>query len=52
MKLKDAVIGSRKGIFFTLAIVLLIIPLILLSSFYINSSQTKIEDTTSQIRCD
>ena len=52
MKLKDTVIGSRKGVFFTLAIVLLIIPLILLSSFYINSSQTKIEDTTSQIRCD
>ena len=42
----------RRGVFFTLAIVLLIIPLILLTTFYLNSSQTKLEDTTSQIRCD
>jgi len=52
MKLTNAVTGNGKGMFFTMAIVLLIIPLIFLSSFYLNSSQTKIEDTTSQIRCD
>jgi hypothetical protein len=52
MKQKEAMTGNRKGVFFTLAVVLLIIPLIILSSFYINSSQTKIQDTTSQIRCD
>ena len=43
---------SNRGIFYTMATVLLVIPIILLSSFYINSAQTRIEDTTSQIRCD
>ncbi|MFZ2456612.1 MAG: hypothetical protein WAX07_09065 [Candidatus Altiarchaeia archaeon] len=41
-----------KGIFFTLAIVLLMIPLIFLASFYLMSTETKIDDTTSRIRCD
>jgi len=40
----------NRGIFYTLAAVLLIIPIILLSAFYMNSTQTRIEDTTSQIR--
>lgn len=43
---------SRTGLFYTLAAVLLIVPLILLTSFYMGSSETKIEDTTSKIRCD
>ena len=44
--------GNRRGILFTLAIILLIIPLIFLISFYVGTSKTKIEDTTARIRCD
>ncbi|MBN2250892.1 MAG: hypothetical protein JW724_02305 [Candidatus Altiarchaeota archaeon] len=44
--------GRRKGVFFTLAIVLLLIPLIFLVYFYVGLSQTKMEDTTAKIRCD
>mgnify|MGYP000041112746 FL=1 len=43
---------KNKGVFFTLAIILLIIPLILLVSFYVGTSKTKIEDATAKIRCD
>jgi hypothetical protein len=52
MKPIRSFLKQRRGVFFTLAIVLLVIPLILLSSFYINSSQTRLDDTTSQMRCD
>ncbi|MEA3254732.1 MAG: hypothetical protein U9Q22_02735 [Candidatus Altiarchaeota archaeon] len=45
-------LGNRRGILFTLAIILLIIPLIFLISFYVGTSKTKIEDTTARIRCD
>jgi len=44
--------ACNRGIFYTMAAVLLIIPIILLSAFYMNSTQTRIEDTTSRIRCD
>lgn len=43
---------NRKGIFFTIAIILLIIPLIFLVSFYVGTSKTKVEDTVAKIRCD
>ncbi len=44
--------ARRKGIFFTLAIILLLIPLMMLVSFYVTTSKTRIDDETSQLRCD
>jgi hypothetical protein len=42
----------QRGVFFTLGIVLLIIPLILLVVFYYSAETTKTQDTISKIRCD
>ncbi|MDD5111004.1 MAG: immune inhibitor A [Candidatus Altiarchaeota archaeon] len=43
---------ERKGFIFTLAAVLLIIPLLLLVEYYATSINTKSEDTIAKIRCD
>jgi hypothetical protein len=43
---------NRKGVFFTLAILLIVLPLILLVSYYVTLPQTKMVDTNSKIRCD
>ena len=40
------------GLFFTLGIILLIIPLILFIAYYATMAQTKTTDTISKIRCD
>lgn len=42
----------KKGFFFTIGIILLIIPLLLLIAFYTETSKTKTEDTIGKIRCD
>jgi hypothetical protein len=49
---KQKKMKNRKGIFFTLAIILILVPLLLLVSYYITMPQTKMEDTNSKIRCD
>ena len=43
---------SKKGVFFTLSIILILIPLVMLVSFYSTTSKTKMEDTNAKIRCD
>lgn len=43
---------KKKGFIFTLAVVMLIVPLILLVEFYTTSSKTKSEDMIGKIRCD
>jgi len=45
-------IKSRKGFLFTIATIILIIPLIYLVSFYSGVSETQMEDTIGRIRCD
>ncbi|RLC76992.1 MAG: hypothetical protein DRJ03_27595, partial [Chloroflexi bacterium] len=45
-------IKSRRGFLFTIATIILIIPLIYLISFYSGVSETKMEDTIGRIRCD
>ncbi|MBU0761612.1 MAG: immune inhibitor A [Candidatus Altiarchaeota archaeon] len=42
----------KKGLFFTLGVLLLVIPLILFIAYYATISQTKSEDTIAKIRCD
>jgi hypothetical protein len=42
----------KKGLFYTLGILLLILPLILLVAYYTVVPQTKTDDTISKIRCD
>lgn len=42
----------RKGIFFTLAVAFLVIPLLLLLSFYINQSRSEITDESEKMRCE
>lgn len=49
MKIK---IENKKGFFFTIGIILLILPLIFLVSYYLTTSSTKTEDVISKIRCD
>lgn len=43
---------NRKGFFFTLGIVILIIPLLFLLSYYTESSRTRRVDSVTKIRCD
>lgn len=43
---------NRKGFFFTIATILLILPLILLIMFYSNISDTSNKDAIARIRCD
>jgi len=43
---------ENKGVFFTLAIVLILIPLVLLISFQSSNTRTDVVDTTEKIRCD
>ncbi|MBD3388768.1 MAG: hypothetical protein GF416_06840 [Candidatus Altiarchaeales archaeon] len=43
---------EKRGLFFTIAVVLLVIPLILFVSYYATVSKTKTDDTISKIRCD
>lgn len=43
---------KQKGVFFTLAVILLIIPLLLLLSFYLNLSKTKVTEETEKMRCE
>ncbi|MFH0861856.1 MAG: hypothetical protein V1875_02395 [Candidatus Altiarchaeota archaeon] len=43
---------KRKGMFFTISIVLLVVPLILFVAYYYTSTQTKVQDTISKVRCD
>jgi hypothetical protein len=43
---------NREGYLYTLSIILLMVPLILLIIFYTGVSKSKIEDTSGQIRCD
>ncbi|MCK5139944.1 MAG: hypothetical protein KAQ85_08900, partial [Thermodesulfovibrionia bacterium] len=50
--MKSSIIQDRKGFFFTVMIILLIIPLILLVSFYTGTSRTKIDDSVTKMRCD
>lgn len=50
--MKNIKIIDNRGIFFTLAIVLLIVPLALLVAYYSNDEKTRIEDDTAKIRCD
>ena len=45
-------IKSKRGFLFTIATIILIIPLIYLVSFYSGVSETKMEDTIGRIRCD
>ena len=45
-------IKSKRGFLFTIATIILIIPLIYLVSFYSSVSETQMEDTISTIRCD
>ena len=42
----------KKGLFFTIGALLLIIPLILFIAYYATIKQTKSEDTITKIRCD
>jgi len=42
----------NKGFFYTIGVVLLAIPLILLIAYYATIPQTKMEDTISKVRCD
>jgi len=51
-KMKFYLSGDKQGQFFTLGIILLLIPLIMLVSFYTTTSKTKSQDTTAKIRCD
>jgi hypothetical protein len=46
------VMKGRKGYLYTIAIILLIAPLVLLAIFYTSSTRTTIEDTAARIRCD
>lgn len=48
MKVKS----NKKGFFFTLGIVLIILPLILFVLFYTTTSKTKTDDLIGKIRCD
>ncbi len=50
MKMK--VKRDKRGIFFTISIVFLILPLILLVVFYSNISKTKTMDVSGKVRCD
>jgi len=43
---------KRKGVFYTLGILLLIIPLIVFTAYYATTKQTKSDDTIKKIRCD
>lgn len=43
---------NNKGFFFTLGIILLIIPLLFLIAFYTETSKTKTEDEIGKVRCD
>jgi len=43
---------NRKGFFFTIGIIILIIPLLFLISYYTESSKTRREDAITKIRCD
>ncbi len=43
---------NERGIFFTIGVVIILIPLIFLISFYTGISKTKIYDTAGKIRCD
>ncbi len=43
---------NQRGFFFTLGIVLLIIPLLFLIAFYTETSKTKTDDAIGKIRCD
>jgi len=43
---------NRKGFFFTIGIIILLIPLLFLISYYTESSKTKREDAVTKIRCD
>ena len=45
-------IKSKRGFLFTIATIILIIPLIYFISFYSGVSETKMEDTIGRIRCD
>ena len=45
-------IDNKKGYFFTIATIILMIPLIYLISFYSHISQTQMDDTIARIRCD
>jgi len=44
--------GTRKGFFFTIATILLVIPLIFLLVYYFGTEQTRTEDTVGKVRCD
>ncbi len=50
--IKMVLIKSRRGYLFTIATIILIIPLIYLVSFYGGVSETPMEDTIGRIRCD
>ncbi|MEM2918593.1 MAG: hypothetical protein QXY62_03745 [Candidatus Altiarchaeota archaeon] len=55
LKIKNLIMRERRvkrGIFFTLAIAFLVIPLLLLVSFYMNQSKTEITDESEKIRCE
>ncbi|MFH1788218.1 MAG: hypothetical protein ABH834_02410 [Candidatus Altiarchaeota archaeon] len=41
-----------KGFFFTIGVLLLLIPLIFLVSYYVSKSSVKIDDVTGKLRCD
>ncbi len=43
---------NRRGYLYTLAIIVLIMPLIAMLLFYTSSIQTSVEDTSSRVRCD
>ena len=43
---------NKKGFFFTIGILLLLIPLIFLISYYISKSSVAIDDVTGKLRCD
>ncbi|MFH0860475.1 MAG: hypothetical protein V1921_04690 [Candidatus Altiarchaeota archaeon] len=45
-------VKNRRGYLFTIGVILLILPLIFLVSYYISMSHTKSEDTVGKIRCD
>lgn len=45
-------IRDKKGFLFTIAVIILIIPLIYLVSFYSSVSETQMEDVIGRIRCD
>jgi hypothetical protein len=45
-------IKSKKGFLFTIATIILILPLIYLVSFYSSVSETQMDDTIARIRCD